>query len=189
VAHVLAAVLKSDPDWTRLPAETPAPIGRLLRRCLEKDRKRRLDSAADARLDIDDALAWPVAETIAARSRRVAPVTIAASVASGAAIAALVTWTAIQPGMREPLLTSRLDIVLPPGQDVDRGNVFDRNLALSPDGRYLAYRAGRPSTGVTLILRALDQLDAENSETTPGGRRCCLNNLLQPGKISCLESV
>ena len=75
VAHVLAEVLKSDPDWTRLPAETPAPIGRLLRRCLEKDRKRRLDSAADARLDIDDALAWPAAETIAADSRRFAPVT------------------------------------------------------------------------------------------------------------------
>ena len=162
VAHVLAEVLKSDPDWTRLPAETPAPIGRLLRRCLEKDRKRRLDSAADARLDIDDALAWPAAQTIAVHSRRFAPVTIAVAVASGAAIAALVTWTAIHPGTQDPLLTSRLDIVLPPGQDVDRGNVFDRNLALSPDGRYLAYRAGRPSTGVALVLRALDQLDAKS---------------------------
>jgi serine/threonine protein kinase len=57
VSHVLASVLKSDPDWTALPADTPAPIRRPLRRCLDKDRKRRLDSAADARLEIDEALA------------------------------------------------------------------------------------------------------------------------------------
>ena len=57
VSHVLASVLKSDPDWTSLPADTPASIRRLLRRCLDKDRKGRLDSAAAARLEIDDALA------------------------------------------------------------------------------------------------------------------------------------
>ena len=59
VSHVLASVLKTDPDWTALPADTPAPIRRLLRRCLEKDRKRRLDSAADARLEIEEALTSP----------------------------------------------------------------------------------------------------------------------------------
>ena len=55
VSHVLAAVLKSDPDWSTLPAETPPAVRRLLRRCLTKDRKRRLDSAAAAQLEIDDA--------------------------------------------------------------------------------------------------------------------------------------
>src|SRR4029077_17375999 len=63
VSHVLAAVLKSDPDWTTLPATTPAPLRRLLRRCLEKDRKRRLDSAADARLEIEDTLTFFSAAT------------------------------------------------------------------------------------------------------------------------------
>ena len=62
VSHVLAAVLRAEPDWTTLPAETPAPIRKLLRRCLENDRKRRLDSAADARLEIEDALS-PTATT------------------------------------------------------------------------------------------------------------------------------
>jgi eukaryotic-like serine/threonine-protein kinase len=162
VAHVLAEVLKSDPDLARVPAETPAPIRRLLRRCLEKDRKRRLDSAAAARLDIDDALALPSAEPIAAYSRRFAPSTVAGALASAAAIAGLVTWIAVRPGRREPLLTSRFDIVLPSGQDVDRGNVFDRSLALSPDGRSLAYRGGRPSTGVALIVRALDRLETQS---------------------------
>ena len=57
VSHVLAAVLKDQPDFGALPAETPASIGRLLRRCLQKDRKQRLPDATDARLEIEDALA------------------------------------------------------------------------------------------------------------------------------------
>ncbi len=56
VSHVLAAVLKSAPDWTTLPADTPASIRTLLRRCLEKDRRHRLADAADARLEIEEAL-------------------------------------------------------------------------------------------------------------------------------------
>ena len=62
MSDLLAAVLTTEPDWTTLPDETPAPIRKLLRRCLEKDRKRRLDSAADARLEIDDVLAAPPGE-------------------------------------------------------------------------------------------------------------------------------
>ena len=61
---VLAAVVTTEPDWTRLPAETPAAIRTLLRRCLEKNRARRLDSAMAARLEIDDALAAPAARTV-----------------------------------------------------------------------------------------------------------------------------
>ena len=61
---VLAAVVTTEPDWTRLPAETPAAIRTLLRRCLEKNRARRLDSAVAARLEIDDALATPAAQTV-----------------------------------------------------------------------------------------------------------------------------
>src|SRR5438477_7203110 len=59
VSDTLAAVLKTDPDWSALPAETPPAIRRLLRRCLERDRKRRLADIADARLEIDEALAGP----------------------------------------------------------------------------------------------------------------------------------
>ena len=59
VSHVLASVLKTDPQWETLPAGTPAPLHRLLRRCLEKDRKRRLADAADARLEIEEAATAP----------------------------------------------------------------------------------------------------------------------------------
>ena len=96
ISDTLAAILEREPDRTMLPADTPVPIRRLLRRCLEKDRKRRLDSAAGARLEIDDAIASPAAETLALAatpSRRVTPVAIAA-LAGAAVIAALVAWVA-----------------------------------------------------------------------------------------------
>ena len=54
-------MLTREPDWAALPAGTPPSIRTLLRRCLQKDRKRRLDSAAGARLEIDDALTAPSA--------------------------------------------------------------------------------------------------------------------------------
>src|SRR5438876_4486063 len=56
VSDTLAAVLRADFDWLALPAETPAPIRRLLRRCLERDRKKRLRDIGDALVEIDEAL-------------------------------------------------------------------------------------------------------------------------------------
>jgi hypothetical protein len=49
VSDTLASVLRSEPDWNRLPADTPAAIRRLLRRCLQKDRHRRLQSVGTIR--------------------------------------------------------------------------------------------------------------------------------------------
>ena len=56
VAETLAHVLTQTPNWALLPADTPAPIRTLLRRCLEKNPAKRLDSAVALRLEIDDAL-------------------------------------------------------------------------------------------------------------------------------------
>jgi serine/threonine protein kinase len=56
VSDTLAFVLTKEPDWAALPPNTPTPIRRLLSRCLEKDRRRRLADIADARLEIDEAL-------------------------------------------------------------------------------------------------------------------------------------
>jgi serine/threonine protein kinase/TolB-like protein len=54
-SDTLAAVLEHDVDWEALPASTPPSVERLLRRCLQKDRTRRLRAIADARIEIDDA--------------------------------------------------------------------------------------------------------------------------------------
>jgi len=53
VSDTLAAVLGREPDWNRLPQETPANVVRLLRRCLAKDAKARLHHMADARIELE----------------------------------------------------------------------------------------------------------------------------------------
>jgi eukaryotic-like serine/threonine-protein kinase len=58
-SDTLAAILASDPDWSALPADLPPAIARLIRRCLEKDALRRMRDAADARLELEDAMAMP----------------------------------------------------------------------------------------------------------------------------------
>src|SRR6516225_2546907 len=66
VSDTLAGVLKTDPDWKVLPSDTPTSLRRLLRRCLERDRKRRLPDIADALLEIDEARAEPEAPAVTA---------------------------------------------------------------------------------------------------------------------------
>jgi Tol biopolymer transport system component len=56
-ADMIVAILAREPEWDRLPETTPAPIRRLLRRCLAKDPRHRLRDIGDARLEIEDALA------------------------------------------------------------------------------------------------------------------------------------
>jgi serine/threonine protein kinase len=59
VSSVLAAVLKAEPDWHRLPAHTPDAVCRLLRRCLRKEERLRLHDMADARIEIEEAQTGP----------------------------------------------------------------------------------------------------------------------------------
>ena len=54
VQDIIARVLQAEPDWSLLPASTPPGIRALLRRCLQKDASKRLRSAADIALAIED---------------------------------------------------------------------------------------------------------------------------------------
>ncbi len=54
ITDVLASIVRGEPDWERLPAGTPVPMRRLLRRCLEKDPKKRLRDAGDASLLLEE---------------------------------------------------------------------------------------------------------------------------------------
>ena len=70
IQDTLTAVLTHEPDWSMLPADTPAGVVRLLRRCLAKDPARRLHSVADARIEIEDAdAAKPIAVFARASTR------------------------------------------------------------------------------------------------------------------------
>src|SRR6266852_499976 len=56
VASTLAAVLKEEPDWSVLPAATPVRVRILLRQCLQKDPKQRLQAIGDGRIALDEVL-------------------------------------------------------------------------------------------------------------------------------------
>ncbi len=56
-SEILAGIIKGEPSWGALPAGVPPTLELLLRKCLNKDRKRRLHDIADARIDIEETLA------------------------------------------------------------------------------------------------------------------------------------
>ncbi len=56
VSDTITAIHGRHPDWSKLPAETPQTLRRLLLRCMAKERDRRLRDIGDARLEIEDAL-------------------------------------------------------------------------------------------------------------------------------------
>ena len=59
VSHVLAKVLDRDLDFTALPAATPQPVKRLLRRCLERKQKQRLGDIGEALFHLEEAATAP----------------------------------------------------------------------------------------------------------------------------------
>ncbi len=159
LSHVLAAVLRAEPDWSALPPDTPAPIRRLLRRCLDKDRKRRLDSAADARLEIDDALtATSPADRTPRRSARRPWMWVVAI--AGVSAAALFVGTRLPRQRAESPASLRFQIPTPPTSE-------PLSFALSPDARHLAF-VGATGSASKLFLRPLDQLTSRELAGTEG---------------------
>jgi serine/threonine protein kinase len=146
--------------WSALPPDTPAPIRRLLRRCLDKAPKQRLDSAAAVRLELEDALTTPVAEVSPARvPRRVVSEAIA-SVFGGALLSTLAWWTFTQPAPPVAAPLTRFTIAPPSTFPLRLSpQAAARDFAVAPDGSFLVYRAGDPGHG-QLVVRWLDRLDA-----------------------------
>ena len=148
VSHVLASVLKDEPDWTTLPPSTPMPLCRLLRRCLEKDRKRRLHSTADGRLEVEDALTTPASELPvtpnASRTRERLLWLSTVALVTFLAGAATTAWIRERATSVLPPVT-RLDLVTPATND-------PFSFALSPDGRQIAFVANVVGGGAKLWL-------------------------------------
>lgn len=154
VPDMMAAILGREPDWPALPAATPPAIRRLLRRALEKDRRRRLADAADARLEIEDALAGGSPEGVAP-ARRTAPRALAIALAGVAVALAAGVWAITRPREAASLPLARFAIALPAAQALVTPGL-GRELALSLDGSHLVYMGA----GGQMFARPLDQLVA-----------------------------
>jgi serine/threonine protein kinase/Tol biopolymer transport system component len=152
--EILAAVVRAEPDWTRLPENTPQSIRLLLRRCLRKDRRQRFQDATDVRIEVEDALsgASTVAPAPKGTSRPLLPlVWISACVALLIALAAVsfIHFRETSPQLR----ISRFQIPLP---EKTTGALFQ----LSPDGRVLAFTASE-SGRRHLWIRPIDSMTAQ----------------------------
>jgi serine/threonine-protein kinase len=139
VSVTLAGVLKDEPDWSLLPASTPAALHQLLRRTLVKDPKQRLQSIGEARILIDGLLSGsvPMVPASFTGGRHPQPSFLPWAVAA-AAIAALATtvvmwapWRAAAPAAAGPV---RASIIMPADLSV-------RSARISLDGTRLILRA------------------------------------------------
>jgi Tol biopolymer transport system component len=156
VSDTLASVLKLEPDWNALPAATPAAIRKLLRQCLTKDRKQRLQAIGDARIAIDDYLANPSAEpVIEQRSRAKLPWVVAATLSVLLILALGAWWRATRPEAK-PLI--RLNVEM--GPDAILTGIGGPHAVISPDGTRLVYRIRGADGKPRLATRALDQSQA-----------------------------
>jgi len=167
VTEILAAVMMKEPDWSRLPEATPSAIRTLLRRCLRRDHRQRLQDATGVRIEIEEALAAPtVGPTTAAPAtkawRQFLPwaVALVLSVVTGIAIWNLKPSPAPQP-------VTRTVITLPPGQQLAALGAGPA-VALSPDGTHVAYVA-RQGGAQQLYVRAMDSPEARAIPGTEGG--------------------
>jgi Tol biopolymer transport system component/tRNA A-37 threonylcarbamoyl transferase component Bud32 len=156
VSDAVAAILKSEPDWSAMPADTPLHIRRLLRRCLQKDPQRRLPHIGLARLEIDegptDGQPVPDASASIAGTRRW-PGALTAVVA--ALVAGAIGMSAGQYLRRQdPPAVIRVPIALAADQTLTgQGR---RSIAISPDSTQIAYVADRK-----LFRRSISDLETQ----------------------------
>jgi eukaryotic-like serine/threonine-protein kinase len=154
--ELLAEILKTEPDWDRLPAHTPENIRRLLDRCLRKERSRRLKDIADARLEIDDVSVSVRPPDRAGLKRGERAMWAAAIAMLLVVILVIVAWS------RPPEeLERRFEINTP-----SRASAF----ALSPDGLTVTFAAFSDGPS-RLWVRPLNALTANALAGTEGARQ------------------
>ena len=167
VTDVLAAVLTREFDWTELPAGAGPGLRRVLRRCLEKDPKRRYHDIGDVRIDLSEPAA-PVATTAAPA---VAPRRLPLPLLAGVALAALALGGSAGWLLHRPAAPARrLHVAIPPpaGTTFQLNSVDPGPAALSPDGRMLVFSV-RDADGTTrLHVRPLDSREGRTLGGTEG---------------------
>ena len=157
VSDILASVIKLEPDWAALPDALEPRIERLLRRCVDKDRKKRRRDIGDVGNEIEEALATPDSHTPVAErggSRRLAWFAGVGGLLAGIAATALM----LSPSTKHPVTRFSISAegLTIPGR---------HSVAISPDGRTLAF-----SKNDQLHLRNMDRLETVALPETDGAR-------------------
>jgi serine/threonine protein kinase/Tol biopolymer transport system component len=145
VTELMAAVVKSDPDWTRLPGAVPPHLARLIRRCLEKDRRKRVRDIGDVLIELDEqppatsgASSLPPARTTA-RER----LAWLAALVLISAVASIAAWRMKPATARSAATVTRFPLILPNDQQLGGPptTLAIRRVGVSPDGAVIVYTA------------------------------------------------
>ena len=140
VSDSIAKILEREPDWSALPAATPASIRRLLLRCLAKDPKQRLRDIGDVRIEIDaidEVLPGADRDAGAARSRQKLARRGCRGSRSRRSPSAVGTWEARRPAddaTENPLANATFS-------RVTNWEGTEEHAEISPDGRFVAFLA------------------------------------------------
>ena len=169
VSDILASVLAREPDLSELPPSLTPRLTDAIRRCLEKNPKRRWQAVGDLRVELEQILADPTVG-VAVTSPRASRRTLAVAVAATALVAASTAWFLKPAPAAEPKPIVRFDFELPRSQTLR--NVGRAVVAFSRDGRHYAYNA---ANGV--YLRPLDALE---SRLIPGTEAPLINPFFSP---------
>jgi len=154
VSETLAAILRGEPDWDRLPKETPTQIKYLLKHCLQKNPAKRLHDIGDAMIEVDGFAA-------ATLPLRPSPWHSLLPWSVAVVALALAVWSLLRPHGTSPAPVQRFAVSMSLGQG-------DVAFALSPDGRRLVY-VGRSGGAQQLFVRQLDQDEARPLAGTENG--------------------
>ena len=167
VVDTLSAVMRKEIDLARLPAAVSPRLRELVRRCLERDPRRRLRDIGEARLVLESALAGesgedavPVSGPAASPSSSGRRLAVAAAIAAAGLIGLVVGRVAPSSPAPAPAASAiRATIALPAGLELD--GVGAPEIALSPDGSTLAFLARGESGPQHLYVRRLDSDEAK----------------------------
>src|SRR4029079_4967698 len=150
----IVAILEREPDWTALPKGTPPYLVHLMRRCLEKDPKRRMRDIADVRVDLDQLSSSRVVafgDAPATHGLRFAVLATIAGILVGALGAAMVFST--RSGLDAPRITRAVRLTDSTAQEFAAGS--------SPDAKWVAYYSD--ARGVSDVwVKFLDSRSATN---------------------------
>lgn len=175
VTDVLAAVVRAEPDWSLLPANTPPRIRELLQRCFKKDARQRLQAIGDARITLDEFLSAAPGDSSFSTAGTVPPSArgfwqrssflwgIAGLLAGGAIGVGL--WMAARKPAPSPL---PVDLSLPMPANYSLRN-DGTNIAVSPDSRLIAFAAIGGGGSSQIWVRQLDDFTPRPVSGTEGG--------------------
>ncbi|MGP8243709.1 MAG: protein kinase domain-containing protein [Bryobacteraceae bacterium] len=156
LTETLASVVKDKPDLSGVPA----PVRRLLERCLEKDPKKRLRDIGDMELLLADTSALASSKTASQTGRLPWIAAVVLGVAAGLAL-----WAPWRTGEPENRPLARLDVDLGAGVSLPAPGACGSSVIISPDGTRLVYVSGTPTR---LFTRRLDQPEGTELAGTEG---------------------